>query len=110
MNHQNYTHWILLRVIKLICFSNFLYNRGINHEDREFGIYLDYYYGGSFLLAWDRTQDNCNRFHRHKMDSGTIDFKIKTEVPYKETVTVIFYATFSFDIFLQDEIVHVQNF
>ena len=89
---------------------NLLYNTGINHEDREFGINLDDYYRVSFLFAWDRTPDNCKRFHRHKKDSGTIDINIKTKVPLKETVTVIFYATYSSDIIIQDGIVHVQNF
>ena len=91
-------------------FSNFLYNTGINHEDREFGIDLDDYYGGSFLLAWDRTQDHCNRFHRHKMDSGTTDIIIKTKDPLKETVIVIVYATYSSDIIISKEKVHLATF
>ena len=59
-------------------FANFLENTGVHMDDREFGISLNDYYGGSFLLAWDRTPDKCNIYHRHKMDSGTIDVNIKT--------------------------------
>ena len=56
---------------------NFIENTGVSIDDREFGISLEDYYGGSFLLAWDRTPDKCNRFHRHAMDSGSIDINIK---------------------------------
>ena len=78
-------------------------------DDREFGISLKDYYGGSFLLAWDRIPDKCNRYHRHKMDSGTIDVNIKTKQPLTETVTVIVYATYSSDIIIEDEKVYVQK-
>ena len=50
---------------KVDMFSSFLDNTGAHTDDREFGISLEDYYGGSFLLAWDRTPDNCNRYHRH---------------------------------------------
>ena len=91
-------------------FSNFLYNTGINVEDREFGVGIEDYYGGSFLLAWDRTPDDCNRFHRHIMDSGSIDINIQTKNPIQETVTVIVYATYSSDIIIQNGIVTMQAF
>ena len=70
-------------------FTHFLENTGVHTDDREFGISLDDYYGDSFLLAWDK----WNRYHRHKMDSGTIDINLKTKMPLNETVTVIVYAT-----------------
>ena len=91
-------------------FANFLENTGVHTDDREFGISLEDYFGGSFLLAWDRTPDKCNRYHRHKMDSGTIDINIKTKHPLTETVTVIAYATYSSDIVIEDGKVLVQNF
>ena len=95
---------------KVDMFANFLENTGVHTDDREFGISLEDYYGGSFLLAWDRTPDKCNRYHRHKMDSGTIDINIKTKQPLKDTVTVIVYATYSSDIVIEEGKVHVQNF
>ena len=91
-------------------FANFLENTGVHTDDREFGISMEDYYGGSFLLAWDRTPDKCNRYHRHKMGSGTIDINIKTRKPLIETVTVIVYATYSSDITIEDGKVDVQNF
>ena len=91
-------------------FANFLENTGVHTDDREFGISMEDYYGGSFLLAWDRTPDKCNRYHRHKMGSGTIDINIKTSKPLTETVTVIVYATHSSDITIEDRKVHVENF
>ena len=45
---------------KVDVYASFLENTGISTDDREFGITLDDYYGGSFLLVWDRTQDRCN--------------------------------------------------
>ena len=59
-------------------FAHFLENTGVHTDDREFGISLDDYYGGCFLTALDRTPDKCNRYHRHKIDSGTIDLNLKT--------------------------------
>ena len=38
-------------------FANFLENTGVHMDVREFGISLKDYYGGIFLLAWDRTPD-----------------------------------------------------
>ena len=94
---------------KVDMFANFLENTCVHMDDREFGISLKDYYGTTFLFAWDRTPDECNRYHRHKMDSGTIDVNIKTKQPLTETVTVIVYATNSSDI-IEDEKVYVQNF
>ena len=53
-------------------YFNFLENTGVSSDDREFGVSMDDYYGGSFLLAIDRSMDKCNRFHRHIMKSGSI--------------------------------------
>ena len=87
-------------------YASFLENTGISTDDREFGIPLDYYYGGSFLLVWDRTQDRCNRFHRHISDSGSMSINIKSSKEPTDTVRVIVYATYSKDLLLdQDKIV-----
>merc|ERR1712082_201117 len=61
---------------KVDMYASFLENTGISTDDREFGITMDDYYGGSFILAWDRTQDKCNRFHRHISDSGAISINL----------------------------------
>ena len=74
-------------------FASFLDNTGVHTDDREFGISLEDYYGGSFLLAWDRTPDNCNRYHGYKMSSGTTDINIKTGTALTKTVALIVYAT-----------------
>ena len=79
-------------------YAQFLENTGISIDDREIGISIEDYYGGSFILAWDRTQDKCNRFHRHMMDSGSMSINIKTKTPLEKTVTVIIYATYSRDL------------
>ena len=79
-------------------YAQFLENTGISIDDREIGISIEDYYGGSFILAWDRTQDKCNRFHRHMMESGSMSINIKTKTPLEKTVTVIIYATYSRDL------------
>ena len=77
-------------------YNSFLENTGVSaNEDREFGISLEDYYNGCFILAWDRTPDTCNRYHTHEMDSGSIDINLKTKTPLPNTVTVIIYATYS---------------
>jgi len=83
---------------KVDLYASFLENTGVSTDDREFGISMSDYYGGSLLLVWDRSPDKCNRFHRHEMDSGSIDVNLKTKTPLTETVTVIIYATYSTDI------------
>ena len=79
-------------------FANFIENTGISTDDREFGISIEDYYGGSFLLAWDRTPDKCNRFHRHHMDSGSIDINLKLGTALTTGVFVIVYTTYSSDL------------
>ena len=61
-------------------------------------------------MAWDKTPDNCNRYHRHKMGSGTIDINIKTGNPLPETVTVIVYTTYSSDIIIREGRVFATTF
>ena len=95
---------------KVNMFASFLDNTGVHTDYWEFGISLDDYYGGSFLIAWDRTPDNCNRYHRHRMGSWTIDINIKTGTPLKETVTVIVYATYSSDIIINNGKVLLTTF
>ena len=95
---------------KVNMFANFLENTGVHTDDRDFGLTLDDYYGGSFLIAWDRIPDKCNRYHRHVMGGGNIDINIKTRTPLTETVTVIVYATYSSDIIITKEKVHLATF
>ena len=91
-------------------YNSFLENVGVGTDDRECGITYDDYYGGSFLLVWDRTQDKCNRFHRHKQDSGSIDVHLKTKTPLTKTVTVVMYATYSADLLFAGDTVITPNF
>ena len=91
-------------------FANFIENTGISTDDREFGISIEDYYGGSFLLAWDRTPDKCNRFHRHSMDSGSIDINLKLGTPLTVGVFVIVYATYSSDLRILNGKVDLKKF
>ena len=95
---------------KVDMFANFIENTGISTDDREFGISLDDFYGGSFLLAWDRTPDKCNRFHRHLMDSGSIDINIKLGTSLTKSVCVIVYATYSTDLFIDNQKIILKKF
>ena len=91
-------------------YNSFLENVGVGIDDRECGITYDDFYGGSFLLVWDRTQDKCNRFHRHEQDSGSIDIYLKTRTALSKTVTVVIYATYSADILFDGSTVITPNF
>ena len=91
-------------------YNSFLENVGVGIDDRECGITYNDFYGGSFLLVWDRTQDKCNRFHRHEQDSGSIDIYLKTRTPLSKTVTVVIYATYSADILFDGSTVITPNF
>ena len=88
---------------KVDLYASFLENTGVSTDDREFGISMNDYYGGNLLLVWDRSPDKCNRFHRHEMESGTIDVNLKTKTPLANTVTVIIYATYSTDIQIDED-------
>ena len=57
---------------------------------------------GCFLLAFDRSKEKCNRYHRHPHDSGTIDINIRSRANLTSTVTVIIYATYSSEILIDD--------
>ena len=72
---------------------------------REFGISKSDYFGGCFLLAFDRTPDKCNRFHRHIMESGNIDVNLKTGTALNETALVIIYGTYSTDLVIDGDTV-----
>ena len=91
-------------------YNSFLENIGVGRDDRECGISYDDFYGGSFLLVWDRTHDRCNRFHRHIQDSGSIDVYLKSKKPLTKTVTVVLYATYSADLLFKGDNVITPNF
>jgi len=94
---------------KVDLYASFLENTGVSTDDREFGISMKDYYGGNLLLVWDRSPDKCNRYHRHEMDSGSIDVNLKTNTPLTNTVTVIIYATYSTDIQIDGENILISN-
>ena len=87
---------------KVDLYASFLENTGISTDEREFGITMDDNYGGSFMLVWDRTLDNCNRYHCHASDSGSISINLKTRTILPNTVTVIIYAEYSKDLIITD--------
>ena len=97
---------------KVDLYEHFLENTEISNDDREFGITMDYYYGGSFMLAWDRTLDNCNRFHRHVIDSGLLSINLKTLVPIDKTVVVIvcIYAMYVKDLIIDGDKIITKAF
>ena len=81
-------------------YASFLENTGISTD--EFDITMEDY-RGNFILAWDRTQDKCNRFHRHLSDTGSISINLKTRTVLPSSVTVIIYATYSKDLIIEGD-------
>ena len=91
-------------------YSSFLENVGVGMDDRDCGITYDDYYGGSFLLVWDRTQDKCNRFHRHDMGIGNLDLNIKLAEETSKTMKILIYTTFSNDMIIdKDANIHIDT-
>ena len=95
---------------KADCFSEFLDNVGVGTDDREFGVGIEDYYGGSFFLVFDRSADKCNRFHRHIPDSGTMDINLKLHSAHANNITVIVYATYSSDLEFNPKTLEVKKF
>merc|ERR1712215_124087 len=85
---------------KVDMYDNFLENTCISTDDREIGITMEDYYGGSFILALDRTNDKCNRYHRHVSDSVAISINLKTRTLLSNSVAVIVYAKYSKDLII----------
>ena len=83
-------------------YADFLLNTGIANEDRDFGLSETDCLGGNFLIVFDRSKEKCNRFHRHKSDSGSIDINMRTKTDLQNVVTVIVYATYSSEIIIDD--------
>ena len=81
-------------------YSEFLENTGIGLEDRDFGVSPQDFIGGSFILAFDRNPDKCNRYHRHIPSSGVIDLNLRVKEPIQETMAILIYATYSSDLII----------
>ena len=88
----------------------FLRNTGVSVDDREFSVSMkDFLNYGTFLLAFDREHDKCNRLHRHFHDSGTIDINLKVSQPSTSNITVIVYATYSTELIIDPATNEVQR-
>ena len=53
-------------------------------------------------MAFDRSKEKCNRFHRHLHDPGTIDINIRSKTNLTSNVVVVIYATYSSEIIIDD--------
>lgn len=85
-------------------YINFLENTGIQaFDDSEHGVSISNYYGGCFVLAWDRSPDKCNRYHKHIMDSGVIDINLKTHTALPNNIKVVIYATYSTSLIIDGD-------
>ena len=87
---------------KVDLYFNFLENTSVFSDYREFGITIKDYYRGSLILAFDRSFDKCNRYHRHIFYSGSMDINIKTKYHLAHSVTVIVFSTYSTDIIFDE--------
>ena len=78
-------------------YSSFLENTGIGpFENITHGINLDEYYGGYFILAWDRSPMKINGLYApHYIESGSININLKTKTQLKENITILVYATYN---------------
>ena len=81
-------------------YQHFLECCGIGIDDREFDVSKEDYLNGTFLLNFDFSPDLCNRYHRHIPNSGNIDINLKLKKETDKTVKVILYATYSTDVYI----------
>ena len=96
---------------KVDLYTAFLENTGVSTtEDRDFGVSLEDYYNGCFILAWDRSPDLCNRFHLHPTDGGQININLKLKKPIENTVRIIVYSTYSSYIQIENDSVITPHF
>ena len=96
---------------KMDLYFDFLRNVGGNMlESQSVPITYDMYYGGYFILAFDRTRNKDNRFRRQRADSGTIDINLKAKSPLSENIVVLVYATYSSSIELMGDDVRTATF
>ena len=70
----------------------------------------DAYYGGQFMLAFDRTKSRDNRFRRTVPDSGTISINLKLASPLEENIVVVIYSTYTSQLDLNQEEVTTTTF
>lgn len=81
---------------KIDLYYDFLRNTGGCHlESQAVNVSYDSYYGGSFLLAFDRTKSKDNRYRRQEPDSGNISLNLKAKSGLSENTVIIVYATYS---------------
>ena len=83
--------------------ANFLNSQAVNLTYEE-------YYGGSFMLAWDRTKSRDNRYRKSQPDTGSISLNIKSSVPLTQNIYVIIYCTYSSALVLDGEQVITATF
>jgi hypothetical protein len=84
-------------------YNDFLENTGISTDDRDIWVNPQDFIGGNFLVAWDRTKDKCNRFHRHKADTGSIDINIRLRESFTASIVIVVYATYSTDLVIDKD-------
>ena len=96
---------------KLDLYYDFLRNTGGSHlESQAVNVDYDSYYGGSFMLAFDRTKSKDNRYRRTEPDSGTISLNLKAKTGLSENTVVLVYATYSSRIDFSGEEVTTLTF
>ena len=88
-------------------YSSFLENTGIGQfEDITHGIKLEDYYGGFFVLAWDRTPLKLNGlFTSQYNESGSMNINLRTRSSLSNNITVFVYASYNSALqFIGDEV------
>ena len=76
-------------------YLDFLENIGISNDNKEIGLNLENYYGGNFLIAFDRSPDKSNRYRPFMTEGGIMDINLHLRTPTTEVLTLIIYATYT---------------
>ena len=79
-------------------FNSVFQNCGIGISNQGNCFSRDLFAGGLFLVAFDLSPDNCNGFHQHAPDEGSVSLEIKFAQALVEPIVVICYAVFDVEV------------
>ena len=79
-------------------FSSLFQNTGLKISNEGNCITRDHFANGCFLTPFDLTADNCNGFHAHTPQEGSLLVEIEFATELKQSITVIVYSVFDSEL------------
>ena len=76
-------------------YTEFLLNCGFYQTDKTCSISQERYKKGSTFFVFDTTFDKCNSFHKHKLQTGSLELEINWKKPLPTPVSILVYSVFN---------------